>query len=212
MYRNFFKYIIDWTISLIALIILAPLMLIVALLIKIDSKGPIIFKQIRLGKNGREFTIYKFRTMVNGSENIGLKNITYEGDPRITKIGNILRKTSIDELPQLINIIKRDMCIIGPRPMLVNDPMPYDNYPEKYRRRNDALPGLFCLVDTLYRAEASRELQFNLDVEYVDKISFKLDVTIFVKTFLVVLQQKNVYSSENIPKVIEETVKKGQSL
>lgn len=204
MYRNFLKIIIGRSIAFIALIILSPLLLVIAFLIKLDSNGKVIFKQRRLGKNGKKFIIYKFRTMIENSENIGTKYITYEGDPRITKVGKLLRNTSIDELPQLFNIIKGDMCIIGPRPMLLKDPWPYDEYPDKYKKRYSVLPGLFCLVDTIYRAEASRELQFELDVEYVNKMCFKLDVNIFYKTFFVVLQQKNVYSSANAKDILKK--------
>ena len=118
MYKRFGKRLIDTVLSLIALIILSPLLLITALAVKISSPGPVLFKQQRLGLHGKVFTIYKFRSMTDGAEHTGSGVYSGKGDPRVTKVGKLIRATSIDELPQLINIIVGDMAIVGPRPPL----------------------------------------------------------------------------------------------
>lgn len=141
MYAKYIKRLLDLILSLIALVVLSPIMLIVAILIKIDSKGPVFFLQERLGKNGKVFKIIKFRTMVVGSEQKGLR-ITGKNDDRITKIGNILRNTSIDEIPQLINIIKGDMSLIGPRPPVTYFPYKYENYSDIQKKRFEVKPGI----------------------------------------------------------------------
>ena len=169
-------------------------MIFIAFVIKVDSPGEAIFKQKRLGVSQQEFIIYKFRTMVKNPYQIG--GITsYEGDPRITRIGAFLRKTSLDETPQLINILKGDMSIIGPRPILKEefDPFKSDQF---FSKRYDVRPGLFCTVDIEHRATAPREMQFEMDARYVDGISLLLDVQVFFKTFFTVIKQKNVYNCD----------------
>ena len=194
MYRAFGKRLIDFLLSLIGLIICGIPMLIIALIIKLTSPGPAIFKQKRLGKNQKEFTVYKFRTMVNHAFEIG-GIATRSDDARITKIGAFLRRTSIDELPQMINILKGEMAIIGPRPVLDFEFEPYkDN--ERYCRRYDVLPGLFCTVDIDYRSSSDRNLQFSMDADYADQMSFWLDVKTFFGIILPVLKGKNVYREE----------------
>ncbi len=193
MYRKCLKRVIDTTLACIALVLLSPVFLILAVVIPLDSKGPVFFVQERLGKNGRIFKIYKFRTMVVGAIHIGAGVDTYEGDPRITRVGGFLRKTSLDEFPQLINIIKGDMAIIGPRPLLDGTPYRYADYPEAYRPRFDVLPGMFCSVDVKYRADVTFEKHMEMDVDYVGHIRFGSDVAIFFGTFFTVLQMKSVY-------------------
>lgn len=194
MYRHLFKGIIDITLALLGLIILAIPMLAIATLIKWDSKGPAIFKQRRLGKGQHEFTVYKFRTMCDHAyENGGV--VFSEHDTRITKVGKILRKTSLDELPQMINIIKGEMAIIGPRPIL---PFEFEDFKDdkRYAHRYDAKPGMFCTVDIDLRATATREQQFKMDAEYVDNISFGVDFKVFFGIIKTVVLGKNVYKEQ----------------
>jgi len=194
MYRHFIKAIIDITLSVIGLIICCIPMLIIAIAIKFESKGPALFKQKRLGKNQKVFTVYKFRTMCDHAfEKGGVASS--ELDSRITKVGKFLRRTSLDEIPQMINIIKGEMAIIGPRPIL---PFEFDDYKEneRYVHRYDAKPGMFCTVDLDLRATATREQQFEMDAEYVDKMSFGLDFKVFFGIIKTVVLGKNVYKEQ----------------
>lgn len=193
MYQRYLKRALDTILACVALILLSPVFLILSAAIPLDSKGPVFFVQERLGQDGRIFKIYKFRTMVDGAFHIGAGADTYEGDPRITRVGGFLRKTSLDEIPQLINIIKGDMAIIGPRPLLDGIPYRYAEYPEAYRPRFAVLPGMFCSVDVKYRADVTFEKHMELDVDYVCHIRFSRDVAIFFGTFFTVLQMKSVY-------------------
>ena len=194
MYRHFFKAIIDITLSIIGLIVCCIPMMIIAIVIKCESKGPALFKQKRLGKNQKVFTVYKFRTMCDHAfEKGGVASS--ESDARITKVGKFLRKTSLDEIPQMINIIKGEMAIIGPRPIL---PFEFEDYKEnaRYAHRYDAKPGMFCTVDIDLRATATREQQFEMDAEYVDKMSFGLDFKVFFGIIKTVVLGKNVYKEQ----------------
>lgn len=141
MYK-YFKRTFDFIIALVALIVLFVPLVIVAIIIKLDSKGSIIFKQERLGKDGIPFKIWKFRSMCVGAEKQGTGVYSYKGDARITRVGRIIRATSIDELPQLVNILKGDMALIGPRPALTYHPWPYEQYDEYQRHMFDVLPGV----------------------------------------------------------------------
>lgn len=194
MYKKFVKRFIDVVLSVFGLIFCAAPMTLIAILIRLDSRGRVIFKQERLGKNQKIFTIYKFRTMCEGAyEQGGVANRS--DDVRITRVGAVLRRFSLDELPQMINILKGDMAIIGPRPILPVEFEEYQDYKE-YGRRYDVLPGLFCTVDLDYRASASRELQFDMDVEYIENISFVNDFKCFIGIIKTVLSGKNVYRQE----------------
>lgn len=194
MYKHFFKAFIDITLSVIGLIVCCIPMLIIAIVIKCESKGPALFKQKRLGKNQKVFTVYKFRTMCDHAfEKGGVASS--EHDSRITKVGKFLRKTSLDEIPQMINIIKGEMAIIGPRPIL---PFEFEEYKDnaRYAHRYDAKPGMFCTVDIDLRATATREQQFEMDAEYVDKMSFGLDFKVFFGIIKTVVLGKNVYKEQ----------------
>ena len=194
MYRLFGKRVIGFILSLLGLIVCCIPMLIIAVVIKLTSKGPAIFKQERLGKKQKVFTVYKFRTMVNHAYEMG-GVATRSDDARITKVGAFLRRTSLDELPQMINILKGDMAIIGPRPILSVEFEPYkDN--KRYCRRYDILPGMFCTVDVDYRSSSDRNLQFTMDAEYADQMSLKLDVKTFFSIIAPVVTGKNVYKEE----------------
>lgn len=193
MYRFFLKRVLDICISICGLIVLCIPMLIITLAINADSKGGAIFKQERLGKNKTVFIVYKFRTMVPNAYEIGGTN-TYQGDPRITKVGAFLRRTSLDELPQLWNIIKGDMSIIGPRPILPEEEKEVEKF-ELYQERYNVLPGLFCIVDMDFRAAASRTMQFQMDLEYCNSSSFLLDCKVFFGVLKTVISGSNVYKT-----------------
>ena len=166
-------------------------MLIIAVLIKCDSKGPALFKQVRMGKGMHPFICYKFRTMCQGAfEKGGIASS--ESDSRITKVGAILRRTSLDELPQRLIILNGTMAIIGPRPILDFEFEPYKENP-RFCKRYEVLPGMFCTVDLELRATAERETQFEMDAEYVDKMSFLLDIKTFFGIISTVILGKNVY-------------------
>jgi lipopolysaccharide/colanic/teichoic acid biosynthesis glycosyltransferase len=193
IYRNYIKRFLGFVLALLGLIIIWPLMFIIAIAISLDSKGGVLFKQKRLGKNLKEFTVYKFRTMIKDAYQIGGAT-SYDGDPRITRLGAFLRKTSLDELPQLVNILFGDMCFIGPRPILEEEFEPYKNNIE-YRKRYLVTPGLFCTVDVEYRATAPRKLQMEMDAEYVEKMSLILDIKTLLGVFISVTRQKNIYKA-----------------
>ncbi len=194
MYKLFFKRIIACTLSIIGLILFCIPMIIIAIAIKLDSKGPVFFRQERLGKGMKPFKIFKFRTMCDHAYEMGgIANRS--DDPRITKVGALLRRTSLDELPQMLNILNGTMCIIGPRPILDWEFEPYkDKY--DYIRRYEAIPGMFSAVDVKYRASSDRDLQFKMDVEYIDNLSFWTDLKYFFQIILPVVTGKNVYREE----------------
>lgn len=194
MYRLFFKQFIDCTLSIIGLIVFCIPMIIIAIAIKLESKGPVFFKQERLGKGMKPFKIFKFRTMCDHAYEMGgIANRS--DDPRITKVGAFLRRTSLDELPQMFNILSGTMCIIGPRPILDWEFEPYKDKFD-YIRRYEAVPGMFSAVDVKYRASSDRDLQFKMDVEYIDNLSFWTDLKYFFQIILPVVTGKNVYREE----------------
>lgn len=193
MYKYFLKRVIDFLFAFFGLIILLFPMIIIGIVVVCDSKGPAFFKQKRIGKNKKIFTIFKFRTMCNHAyEQGGIA--TSETDSRITKVGKFLRKTSLDEIPQLINILIGQMSIIGPRPVLDWEYCEFAK--DEYEPRFSVRPGMFCTVDLDYRATASRDLQFQMDAEYAHNIKFSLDFKTFFGIIKTVLTGKNVYKEE----------------
>ena len=193
MYKHFGKRIIDFIISLCGIVVLIIPMGVIAVIVKIDSPGPAIFKQKRTGIKQKTFTVYKFRTMCNHAyEKGGIA--TSESDNRITKVGKVLRRTSLDELPQLFNIVAGQMAIIGPRPILDWEFTENNNKPE-YIKRFDVRPGLFCTVDVEHR-NADRDLQFQMDAEYAEQCSLTLDVETFFRVIKTVVTGKGVYKDE----------------
>lgn len=196
MYKKYIKRILDFILSLLATIVLSPLFLVIAIIIKIDSRGPTFFSQERLGKDGKVFKIIKFRTMIPNAEKIGdgLK-VKTESDNRITRIGKILRKTSLDELPQLINVIKGEMSIVGPRPPVTYHPHKYEEYREEQKIRFKVRPGITGLAQVRVRNSASWDERIKIDIEYVDKISFTMDIKIVLKTVVKVFKKDNIYKS-----------------
>lgn len=191
-YKNYGKRALGFIISAIAFILLFPILLLVAIMIKMDSKGPVIFKQERLGVNGVPFKIYKFRSMCVGAEKQGSGVYSYKGDSRITKVGKVIRATSIDELPQLWNILKGDMALIGPRPALTYHPWPYEQYDEQQKHMFDVRPGITGWAQVNGRKEVPWPERIKLNVYYVEHISFWLDVKIlFMTVFKVVTNADN---------------------
>ena len=182
MYKHFFKRFMDIVISLLALIVLSPLLLILAIAVKIDSPGPVVFKQQRIGRKGKVFNIYKFRSMCVGAEKIGSGVYSGKGDKRVTKVGNFLRKTSADELLQLVNILKGDMSLIGPRPPLTYHPWPYEQYTEEQKRMFEVRPGITGWAQVNGRKEVEWHKRIELNVWYVEHLSFWLDIKIFFMT------------------------------
>ncbi|MFD1334549.1 sugar transferase [Oceanobacillus iheyensis] len=195
------KKIIDFVLSLVLLIILSPLLIITAILIRVDSKGPIIFKQPRIGKEGKLFKVWKLRTMIDNAESIGAGLTTAERDPRITRVGNFLRKVSIDEIPQLVNILKGDMSFIGPRPAPVVHLEKYNNHD---RIRLEVLPGITGWAQVSGRNKLTWPERIEKDIWYVNNISFLLDIKILLKTIRVVLLSEGIYSGRNDSKVSKE--------
>src|SRR5699024_7125931 len=183
------KRVIDFILSLITLIILFPVFLILSLWIKLDTEGPVLFKQKRLGLKGKEFEIYKFRSMKIGAESEGV----YErkGDSRVTKSGRFIRKTSLDELPQLVNILKGDMSLIGPRPPLTYHPWTFENYNNKQIRMFEVRPGITGWAQVNGRKEVPWPRRIELNIEYVDNLSFFLDLKIFIRTIFKVIFMEN---------------------
>lgn len=186
MYRKYIKNLMDKIITVSSLIILIPIFLVISILIKIDSRGPIIFKHKRLGKNCEPIYVWKFRTMVENAINLG-PEWTAKNDKRITKLGKILRSTSLDELPQIINIIKGDMSLIGPRP---------DSYTkaptEIQKMRTRILPGLTGLAQVNGRSSLTREEKEKYDLEYIEKYNFILDLKIIIKTLILIIKKEGV--------------------
>ncbi|WIK66127.1 sugar transferase [Globicatella sanguinis] len=196
IYEKHGKRIFDIFISTISLLILLPLFILISILIKLDSKGTIFFLQERLGQDGKPFNIIKFRTMVMGAEKIGDGlSIKSENDSRITKVGNFLRKTSLDELPQLINVFMGQMSLVGPRP-----PVPYHpyngikSYPEIAKTRFDVRPGITGLAQVTVRNSVSWDERIKFDVQYVQELSLYNDLRIIMLTIKKIFNSENIYN------------------
>lgn len=187
MYKHFFKRFFDLIVSLVALVVASPILLITAIAIKIESKGPAIFIQQRVGKNGKVYDMYKFRSMCVGAEQQEGGVFCKKGDARVTKVGAFIRATSIDELPQLVNIIKGEMSLIGPRPVLTYYPKKWDEYTKEELKRFDALPGVTGWAAVHGRKTNTVEARFAYDNYYVENLSLWLDIKIFFMTIKAVL-------------------------
>lgn len=189
-YERFVKRPLDCILSCGALVVLSPILLVVAVLIKKDMGSPVLFKQHRIGKDEKEFSMYKFRSMTDARDENG---VFLPDDQRITKLGNFIRKTSIDELPSLINILKGDMAVIGPRPL----PTRYlKRYNEKQRRRHEVRTGLSNPSTANGRNSQTWEQQFDGDVWYVDHVSFLTDVKSIWDTVKVVLKREGATAED----------------
>ncbi|WP_462258660.1 sugar transferase [Vagococcus teuberi] len=190
MYTNFLKRIIDFILSLVGIIVLSPLLLILIIAIKVDSKGPVVFTQKRVGKNKKLFSIYKFRTMKIDTPKEMPTHLLKNPDEFITRVGKFLRKTSLDELPQLFNILKGDMAIIGPRPALWNQEDLIEER-DKYGA-NDIRPGLTGWAQINGRDELEIDIKASLDRYYVEHESFWMDVKCFFGTIVSVFKSDGV--------------------
>ena len=190
MYKNFLKRVLDFFMSLLGIVVLSPIFLILAIIIKLTSPGPILFKQKRVGKNKSHFNILKFRTMRTDTPKDCPTHLLSNPDQYITKIGKFMRKTSLDELPQLFNILKGDMAIIGPRPALWNQ---YDLIEERDKyKANDIKPGLTGWAQINGRDELEIDVKAALDGEYDEKMSFLFDCKCFFGTITSVLKSDGV--------------------
>ena len=192
MYAKFFKQVIDFTLSLIALIVLSPILLILVIVTAIVMKGNPFFTQCRPGKDEKIFKLIKFRTMTNERDENG--NLLPD-DIRLNKFGKFLRSTSLDELPELLNILKGDMSIVGPRPLLVKY-LPL--YNDEQRRRHDVRPGLTGNAQANGRNALSWEDKFKLDIEYVDNISFTFDIKFIIDTVKTVIKRDGISSESSV--------------
>lgn len=188
MYRHFFKRFFDFVLSLIAIIILSPVYIIVAILVRVKLGSPVIFTQERPGKDEKIFKMYKFRSMTSETDEEG--NLLPD-EVRLTSFGKKLRSTSLDELPELFNILKGDMSIVGPRPLLKKY---LPRYNEFQKHRHDVRPGLTGWAQVNGRNAISWEDKFRLDVEYTEKCSFFMDLKIFFKTISSVLKKEGISS------------------
>lgn len=185
MYRGFLKRLFDLVLAWIILIVGLPVFLLVAVAVKLDSKGPIVFAQRRLGRDGKEFDMYKFRSMVVDAEKGGV--YSDNKDPRVTRVGKILRKTSLDELPQCINIIRGDMSFVGFRPPLTYHPWPFEEYTQEQKKMFAVRPGITGWAQVNGRRTVEWHKRIELNVWYAENVSFWLDCKIVVLTVLKVL-------------------------
>ena len=198
IYNKYIKSFIDIVLSFIVLVLLSPVFLIIAICIKIESKGPVFFVHKRVGKNGKMIGIYKFRSMVANAEELikqftpeqmkeFKENFKLENDPRITKVGSFLRKTSLDELPQLVNILKGDLSIIGPRPVIGEELEKYGINKEKFLSVTPGLTGYWAANG---RSCTSYEKRMEMELYYIDNLSWKMDIKVFFKTILSVIKRE----------------------
>lgn len=190
MYAEYIKRVLDFLLSLIALLVLMPIMIIIYILVRIKLGKPAIFRQKRPGKNEKIFTLYKFRTMTDEKDENGK---LLPDSKRLTKFGKFLRSTSLDELPELVNIIKGNMAIVGPRPLLV-EYLPL--YNEEQKHRHDVRPGLTGLAQISGRNSITWEEKFKEDIEYINKITFLGDMKIVLKTVIKVFKKEGISRSK----------------
>lgn len=191
IYKNGLKRVIDCAIVVPALLVAAIPMALIAIAVKLDSPGPVIFRQQRLGRGGKTFDMLKFRSMCLNAEHTGSGVYSEKGDKRVTRVGRFLRATSLDELPQLINILRGDMSLIGPRPPLTYHPWPLEEYSPEQRRMFEVRPGITGWAQINGRKAVEWHRRIELNVWYVDHVSFLLDVRIFFLTIMKVLRNEN---------------------
>jgi lipopolysaccharide/colanic/teichoic acid biosynthesis glycosyltransferase len=169
----------DLAVSSLTLVILSPLLLVAAIAIRAGSSGPVVYRQRRIGLDGREFEMLKLRTMVEGSDPVGYGTVVTRDDPRVTRFGRFLRRTSLDEVPNLVNVLRGEMAIVGPRPTI---PAQVDDYPPRQRRRHEVRPGITGWAQVQGRAGIPWEERIELDIEYVERRSAALDLRILART------------------------------
>ena len=202
------KRVFDIVLSFCAIVVLTPLWIVVGIWIKMDSEGPILFKQGRRTKDGRVFKMWKYRSMVVNAETMGSGLFSYDNDPRITKSGAILRKTSIDELPQLFNVLKGDISVVGPRPCVTYELGDFDTLNKKYKKRFQMKGGITGLAQCKGRNENSWDEKVTLDNEYIDRFKkegFWLDIKIIWWTIAKVFQSANINEEQREGMSAEES-------
>ena len=182
--------VLDIVLAGIGLVLAAPLLLIAAVAIKLDSRGPVIYRQRRVGKGGQQFEVYKLRTMRLGADPVGVGTPVLEDDPRVTRVGGLLRRFSLDELPNLVNVLRGELAIVGPRPTLAAQ---VELYTERQRRRLEVKPGITGWAQVNGRAGISWEERIELDVWYVDNHSLALDLRILARTARLLLTGQGLY-------------------
>ena len=195
----FFKRLFDIISAIIGLIVLSPLFLVVAIIIKCDSNGPVFFKQERRTKNGKLFKMYKFRSMIVNAESQGAGLFNYKNDPRVTKVGRFLRNSSIDELPQLFNVLKGDLSLVGPRPCVSYELGDYDTLNKRYKKRFEMRAGITGLAQIKGRNENSWDEKVGYDNEYIDLFKRQglwLDFKILLGTVGKVFKKKDIYEEK----------------
>ena len=199
IYKNGLKRALDCMIAVIALILAAIPMGLIAIAVKLDSPGPVVFRQKRIGKDGKVFDMFKFRSMCLNAEHTGTGVYSEKDDVRVTRVGRILRATSLDELPQLVNILRGDMSLIGPRPPLTYHPWPIEQYTAEQRRMFEVRPGITGWAQINGRKAVEWHRRIQLNVWYVDHVSFPLDLKIFFLTIFKVLRNEdNVNQGETL--------------
>ena len=191
IYKNGLKRALDCIIAALALLVAAIPMALIAIAVRIDSPGPVVFRQKRIGKDGKVFDMLKFRSMCLNAEHTGSGVYSEKGDKRVTRVGRFLRAASLDELPQLINILRGDMSLIGPRPPLTYHPWPIEDYTAEQRRMFEVRPGITGWAQINGRKAVEWHRRIELNVWYVDHVSFLLDVKIFFLTVFKVLRNEN---------------------
>ena len=204
IYKNFGKRAIDFIIAAIVLLMIWPLLLIIAIIVKLDSKGPAVFVQERLTLGGKVFNMYKFRTMVVNAEKQGTGAYSFAKDPRITKAGNILRKLSLDELLQLVNILKGDMAFIGPRPILTYHPCKYEEYTEEEKTVFTVRPGISGWAQVNGRNSVDWEERCRVNEWYAKLVSLWLDIKIVFMTIAQVFSRKEIVIQGETAKTFKE--------
>jgi lipopolysaccharide/colanic/teichoic acid biosynthesis glycosyltransferase len=184
---------LDMVLSTVLLVVAAPLLALAALAIRLESPGPVVYRQRRVGKDGRPFELLKLRTMVPGAESMGAGIYVVEGDPRITRIGRLLRRFSLDELPNLLNVLKGDMAMVGPRPTVQEQ---VDRYTERQRRRLEVKPGITGWAQINGRTSLPWPERIELDVWYVEHRSLRVDLRILARTARLLASGQGLYSED----------------
>jgi lipopolysaccharide/colanic/teichoic acid biosynthesis glycosyltransferase len=184
---------LDLLVASFVLVLASPLLAVAAILIKLESRGPVVYRQRRVGRAGEPFELWKLRTMVPGAESLGAGIYVVEGDPRITRVGRVLRRFSLDELPNLVNVLKGEMAVVGPRPTVQEQ---VDRYSERQRRRLEVRPGITGWAQVKGRASLPWPERIELDVWYVEHRSLRLDLRILAKTVRLLATGHGLYSDE----------------